>query len=94
MVQAILIRHSFETFGTMRVYPNREEETDRTAVDQVLGFTKDTYSNFSHYVEFRPDDPLWVLTYKLILRFLGLILMIILSPFLVIGLTIAFMAVL
>ena len=70
---------------------NQEKEhTDPTLMEKSRG----AYRRFEDYVRFTDDDPLWMLTYKLALRFLGIIVMIILSPFLVIGLTIAFLAVL
>ncbi len=77
----------------MRVYPDRNEKEDPNAVDQVLDFTQGSYRKFNDYVEFRPNDPIWMLGYKLVLRFIGVLIMIALSPFLIIGLTIAFAAV-
>lgn len=61
---------------------------------QITDFTKKKYRSFQDYVAFRDDDSLWMLGYKLVLRFFGIILMIILSPFVIVGLFIAFMAVL
>ena len=61
--------------------------------DKLGDFTKKQYRSFIDYVEFRDEDPVWMLGYKLLLRFLGIGLMILLSPILLIGLFIAFIAV-
>lgn len=59
----------------------------------LLENSRKAYRRFEDYVRFTDDDPLWMLTYKIALRFLGIAVMIVLSPFLLIGLTIAFLAV-
>lgn len=68
-------------------------ESPKEKSAQVSEFTQKKYRDFKDYVAFREDDPLWMLGYKLVLRFMGIVFMIILSPFLIIGLTIAFLAV-
>ena len=78
----------------MRVYPDRKPNEEPDAMNKMLDATRSSYRSFSDYVAFRDDDPAWMLLYKLILRFLGVVFMIALSPFLLIGLTIAFAAVL
>lgn len=60
---------------------------------KMMDWTGSKYRSFKDYVAFRDDDPTWMLAYKLVLRFLGILFMIILSPFLILGLLIAFMAV-
>lgn len=52
------------------------------------------YNAFNRFVAFRDDDSTLVMAGKLLLRFLGIFIMILLSPFLLIGLAIAFAAVL
>jgi hypothetical protein len=71
-----------------------EKPGDLKPVNQLMNNTRQTYQGFQDLVRFREGDSLWVLGYKLALRFFGVLLMIILSPFLVIGLLIAFLAVL
>ena len=61
--------------------------------EKIGDFTKSQYRSFMDYVEFRDEDPVWMLGYKLLLRFLGIVLMILLSPVLIVGLFIAFIAV-
>ncbi len=61
--------------------------------EKIGDFTKQKYRTISDYIEFRDDDPFWMLTYKLMLRFLIIILLILLSPILILGLFIAFIAV-
>lgn len=72
---------------------NSEEPPDSDSSAKVMDWTSQRYRGFMDYVAFRDDDPTWMLTYKLILRFLGVLFMIILSPFLILGLAIAFLAV-
>lgn len=66
---------------------------DTDASEKVMDWTGKKYRSFKDYVAFRDDDPTWMLGYKLVLRFLGVLFMILLSPFLILGLAIAFMAV-
>ncbi|HMQ45817.1 MAG TPA: hypothetical protein PKA00_04295 [Saprospiraceae bacterium] len=77
----------------MRVYPEDLAKKEQNALDSMLQTTRSSYRTFSDYVAFRDDDPVWMLFYKLVLRFLGLIFTIVISPFVVIGLIIAFAAV-
>lgn len=69
-------------------------ESPQEKTTQITDFTRKKYRSFQDYVAFNDDDPLWMMAYKLALRFFGIFLMIILSPFLIIGLTIAILAVL
>lgn len=68
-------------------------ENAKEKTKQLGDITQKKYRAFKDYVAFRDDDPLWMMGYKLALRFLGILFMIILSPFVIIGLTIAFLAV-
>lgn len=78
----------------MRVYPDREPNEEPAAVNKMLAATQSSYRSFSDYVAFREDDPAWMIVYKLLLRLLGVVFMIALSPFVLIGLIVAFAAVL
>ena len=78
----------------MKIRSTKGQKEVPNAVDKFVGYTKNSYRSFQDYVAFRDDDPLWILTYKIGLQFLGFLLMLILSPFLVLGLTIAIAAVL
>lgn len=78
----------------MKIKSSKGEKKDPNAVDKFVGYTQNSYRSFQDYVEFREDDPLWMLAYKIGLRFLGVVVMILLSPFLILGLTIAIAAVL
>lgn len=70
---------------------NKPPDTDPSA--KMMDWTGQKYRSFMDYIAFRDDDPTWMLGYKLVLRVLGILFMIILSPFLLLGLAIAFMAV-
>lgn len=72
---------------------HQAEETNPPNTDpQEPTWTGKKYRKFMDYVAFRDDDPTWMLGYKLALRFLGILFMIILSPFLILGLFLAFIA--
>ena len=70
-----------------------ENAAKETSTNDLLDKSRRTYRRFEDYVHFTDDDPLWMLAYKLLLRFIGIAVMIALSPFLIIGLTIAALAV-
>jgi hypothetical protein len=78
----------------MKIKSTKDQKEDPNAVDKFVGYTQTSYRSFQDYVTFRDDDPLWMLTYKIGLQFLGFLLMLLLSPFLIIGLIIAILAVL
>lgn len=74
----------------MRIRSSKGEESkDPNAVDKLMSTTQQTYRQFMDYVAFREDDPLWMLAYKLFFRLVGLVIMILLSPFLLISFLIA-----
>lgn len=74
----------------MRVRSSKKSDKNTSDEDGVLSYTQTTYRKFSDYVAFRDDDPIWMLVYKLILRLIGVVFALILSPFVVIGLILAF----
>ena len=55
---------------------------------------RQAYESFDSFVAVREEDSTLVIAGKLILCFMGIVIMIVLSPFLLIGLAIAFAAVL
>lgn len=69
-------------------------ENPKEKTTQLSEITQKKYRAFNDYVAFREGDPLWMLGYKLVLRFMGIIFMILISPFVILGLVIAFLAVL
>ena len=78
----------------MRIRSSKDEKSEPNALDSFVGYTSKSYRQFSDYVSFREDDPLWMLSYKILLQFIGFVIMLLLSPFLIIGLLIAIAAVL
>ncbi|MCB0610165.1 MAG: hypothetical protein KDD12_20755 [Lewinella sp.] len=70
---------------------NGAEEPQPAA--KMLDWTGRLYQSFLRYVELRDDDPIWMMGYKLTFRFVGIVFMLILSPFVVLGLLFAFAAV-
>jgi hypothetical protein len=61
---------------------------------ELLNATGNAYRSFNDWVAFGENDPIWLITMKLLGRIFGILIMIILSPFVIIGLVIAFAAVL
>mgnify|MGYP005666333205 CR=1 FL=1 len=77
----------------MRVRFNPSEDDPQDPANKMLDWTNQSYRSYKDFVTIRDDDPIWTVIAKAALNFFGLILMIVLSPFLIIGLTIAFIAV-
>ena len=78
----------------MKIRSTKDDPNPPNSVDQFLGYTQKSYRTFQDYVAFREDDPLWMLSYKVFLQLVGFVIMLLLSPFLLIGLIIAVAAVL
>jgi hypothetical protein len=62
--------------------------------NKIISSAQDTYSSFDKYVSINEGDSTLVIIGKIMLRLLGVLVLILLSPFLLIGLFIAFIAVL
>lgn len=77
----------------MKIRPEEKSQKDANMAGQMLDWTGQKYRNFNDYVAFREYDSLPVMAFKIILRFFGILIMLLLSPFLIIGLLIAFAAV-
>lgn len=71
---------------------NTPDSGDKSAVDKSLGKFKGGYESINQKLALRKDDSVPVLIGKVILRILLIIMMILLSPFLLIGLILAMIA--
>ncbi len=78
-----------EIIRTMSEQPNEKQSPD-----DALQAVRKTYSAFDNLVTIREEDSTLAMAGKLLLRLLGIFIMILLSPFLIIGLLVAFAAVL
>lgn len=78
----------------MKIRKEDLREEPKTSDNGILQTTGDAYRTFNDWVAFRENDPMWLLILKLVGRVFGILIMVILSPFIVIGLAIAFAAVL
>ncbi len=78
----------------MKIRSTKAEMSGPNALDQCVGYSQKSYRQFSDYVAFREGDPLWMLGYKVLLQMIGFAFMLLLSPFLIVGLIIAIAAVL
>lgn len=66
---------------------------DSSPKDKMLQGAKESYEKWYDIVTIQEGDSKWVKARKITLRILGTILFILLSPFLFLGLLIAFLAV-
>ena len=71
-----------------------EQPNDKQPQRDALQTARQTYNLFDNFVTIREDDSILAMACKLLLRLFGIFFMILLSPFLLIGLAIAFAAVL
>ena len=77
----------------MRIRPDEPGAKDESIHGKMLEGASKSYRSFKDYVSIQEDDTIGVVLFKGALHFLGIIFMILLSPFFLIGLTIAFAAV-
>jgi hypothetical protein len=77
----------------MKVRDNESNEHEETIHGKMIDGATQSYRSFKDYVSIRKDDSLGMTIFKAGLHFLGIIFMLLLSPFFIIGLTIAFAAV-
>lgn len=75
----------------MRIRSNKDQIDNPNSVDKFMDITQQSYRSFMDYVALRDDDPIWMLSYKLILRFIGLIFFAAISPFVLFGFFVAIM---
>ena len=69
-----------------------KSEEPNVAQKMMTGIGKQ-YRSFNDYVAFQDNDTLGMLTFKIMLRLVGIIFMLLISPFVILGLIIAFAAV-
>jgi hypothetical protein len=67
-----------------------EPKASKSNVKKVLENADGVYRAYYRLVAFQPGDPLALLIFKVFLRFVGIFIMILLSPFLLLALIIAF----
>ena len=66
---------------------------DQTPQKKLIEDAKGFYQEFERIVAVREGDGILMISAKMALRVFGILAMIVLSPFLIIGLTLAFIAV-
>ena len=77
----------------MKVRLDPSDKDPQDPANKMLDWTSQSYRSYKDYVTIRDGDSMGVVIAKAALNVFGIILMVILSPFLIIGLTIAFIAV-
>lgn len=78
----------------MKIRKEELYESSQKNGNKMLEVTSEMYRSFNEKVAFQEGDPTWLLAIKLLGRALGILFMLFLSPFVLIGLFIAFAAVL
>ena len=80
-------------YSIMKIRPD-ETSTQKKPTDKVLDWTGKNYQSFRTYVQINENDSKLQVIFKGILSIFGLLVMLLLSPFLLLGLIVAFAAVL
>lgn len=70
------------------------ENQKPNAAEAMADKAKAAYQWWDHLATFHPEDPWWLGGLKLLIRGVGILILIILSPLLILGLIVAFLAVL
>ncbi len=73
---------------------NGQTDPEEPAANSALQGARQSYNTFNKLVSIRKEDSVVVMGAKILLRLIGIGIMILLSPFLLLGLMIAFAAVL
>lgn len=76
----------------MKIRPD-EIKTTSNDPSKLLDWTGKNYKSFRDYVQIREEDSKLMVIFKGMLSIFGIIVMVLLSPFLLLGLIIAFAAV-
>ncbi|MEM9990634.1 MAG: hypothetical protein AAF738_02655 [Bacteroidota bacterium] len=71
---------------------SKNTESESTNSNAFYDWLEKTYEKFNLLSEFKDDDTILVIIGKVIVRILGVILLILLSPFIMLGLMLAFAA--
>ena len=77
----------------MKIRPTDLQDNNPNAGQKLLAWSGQKYSIFNNYVAFQADDSVGMMIFKFGLRIIGFIILLALSPFLILGLIIAFAAV-
>ena len=72
----------------------KQNEVQEEDAGDLMGNAVDTYQNLNKKLAISKEDPIWLLLLKILGQFALVIFMILLSPFILVGLFIAFIAVL
>ncbi len=78
----------------MKVRLDEPAEKKQEPAHQMMDWTSRLYRSFESYVKLNDDDPIWMMACKLGFRFAGILFMLLLSPFILVGFGIAIAAVL
>jgi hypothetical protein len=76
----------------MNEHQNPNPQDSESGKASALNQARETYQSVDDFLSVRDDDSTLVMIGKVLLRILGIIILILLSPFIFVGLFIAFLA--
>lgn len=72
--------------------PDKEPEKQADAKDKVLEKTSELYQRWNRLSSINADDPLWLGAIKIGIRILGILFLLAISPFVLLGLFLGIVA--
>jgi hypothetical protein len=72
--------------------PNPNQQDAEAEKSGALDQARQTYASVDNFLTIREDDGVPLMLFKILLRILGIILLILMSPFILLGLFVAFLA--
>ena len=69
-----------------------DSDTTASAPEQLSGKVKETYEWWNNLATIHPEDPFWVGGLKILARLVGILVLLVLSPLIIMGFIMAFIA--
>lgn len=71
---------------------NNEPEKKEKATDKMMDKAADTFNWWNRMATLHEDDPIYIGFFKIMIRIVGIVIMVAISPFVLLGLIVAFTA--
>lgn len=71
---------------------NEDPDKKPKASDKMMDKAADTLTWWNKAASINADDKIWAVVLKVLIRIVGIVLLLILSPFVILGIMLAFMA--
>ena len=72
--------------------PGEPDPANGSAPEQLTGKVKETYEWWNNLATINAEDPLWVGALKILVRLIGILILLALSPLIILGFIMAFIA--